>query len=235
VQNIGRFEILTFDCYGTLIDWETGILQALRRLTQRHACEVSDTHILELYAKLEAAAESGPFKPYREVLRLVTDGFASEYGFTPTEEERLSLEHSIAAWQPFPDTVTALAALASRFRLGVLSNIDNDLFVATAARLRVPLDLVVTAEQVGAYKPALEFFRHASKRMAVPLDRWLHVAQSLYHDIAPARELGIATVWVNRRHDRPGFGATVPSAARPDAQVPDLVTLCTRLGSPVGP
>ena len=157
------------------------------------------------------------------------DGFAEQHGFRPSPSERDSLANSVGDWLPFPDTVDALVALARRFRLGILSNVDDALFEGTRARLRVPLDPVVTAEQVGSYKPARANFEHLLARAGVPPDRLLHVAQSLHHDVAPAKELGWTCVHVDRRAGRPGGGATPPSSARADLTVPDLRTLAERV------
>jgi 2-haloacid dehalogenase len=220
-----RFTYLTFDCYGTLIDWERGILDALRPLLARHGATLTDDQILELYGDLESAAEAGPYQPYRDVLAAVVDGFGARLGFTPTAAERASLAASVGDWPAFPDTVDALQTLARRYRLAILSNVDDDLFTGSARRLGVDFAAVITAQQVGSYKPDRRNFRAALARLEAPPDRVLHVAQSLFHDIAPAKELGLTTVWVNRRHDRPGFGATPPATAQPDLEVPDLRTL----------
>lgn len=229
MRDLTSCRMLSFDCYGTLVDWENGILAALRPLLHGAGYEMPDRAILEHYARFEPAAEVGPFRPYRAVLRSVVDAFANELGFTVTEEERRSLERSLADWEPFPDTVQALQALESRFHLAVFSNVDDDLFAATAAKLGVEFDAVITAQQVGAYKPAAAFFDHALRSIDVEPEALLHVAQSLYHDVAPARARGISTVWVNRRHGNEGFGATAPSDARPDLEVPDLASLVARL------
>ncbi|HET8629734.1 MAG TPA: haloacid dehalogenase type II [Thermomicrobiales bacterium] len=220
-----RFTYLTFDCYGTLIDWERGILDALRPLLDRHGATLSDDQILELFGEFEAAAEAGPYLPYRDVLAAVVDGFGARLGFTPTADERASLAASVGDWPAFPDTVDALRSLARRYRLAILSNVDDDLFAGSARRLGVDFAAVITAQQVGSYKPDRRNFRAALARLDVPPDQVLHVGQSLFHDIAPAKELGLTTVWVNRRHDRPGFGATPPATAQPDLEVPDLRTL----------
>ncbi|HEX5506558.1 MAG TPA: haloacid dehalogenase type II [Thermomicrobiales bacterium] len=220
-----RYTHLTFDCYGTLIDWERGILATLRPLLARHDAMLTDDQILELYGEFEAAAEAGPYQPYRDVLAAVVDGFGARLGFNPTAAERDALAASVGDWPAFPDTVDALHALARRYRLAILSNVDDDLFAGSARRLGVDFAAVITAQQVGSYKPDRRNFRAALARLGVPADRVLHVAQSLFHDIAPAKDLGLATLWVNRRHDRPGFGATPPATARPDLEVPDLRTL----------
>jgi len=226
----GDFEVLTFDCYGTLIDWETGILSSLGRVVRDHRPDLSDDAILEAYAAAEAAEESGAYVPYRLVLRNAVRAVAGRFGFAPTSDELSCLERSLGDWPPFPDTVPALRALATMFRLGVISNVDDDLFESTAGTLVVEFDWVITAEGVGSYKPCARNFEHALRRIGLPRDRILHVGQSLYHDIAPAGEAGLRTVWVNRRGDRDGFGATAVSTARPDLEVRSLEELARAVG-----
>ena len=226
--DFSQFEILSFDCYGTLIDWESGILGCLRPLLAAHGQLLEDASILALYATLESEIEQGSFLPYRQVLEQVVRGFGRSLGFAATESEAHSLPESIAAWPPFPDSVLALAQLKTRYRLAALSNVDDDLFSTSAKLLGNPFDLVVTAQQVGSYKPALNNFRALLgkiEHLGVEPRRVLHVAQSLYHDIAPAHSLGLATVWVNRRAGREGSGATPPATVLPDLVVPDLAAL----------
>ncbi len=220
------FEAVTFDCYGTLVDWESGLVSALRPVLRAHDVPwPGDDPVLERFARLEAAAEAGPYRPYCDVLAEVLEGLGRELGFVPGPRDRDGFADSVGVWPVFPDTVSALRRLGSRYRLAVVSNIDDGLFVRTAEALGVPLDAVVTAEQVRSYKPAPAHFREALRRLELPADRILHVAQSLYHDVAPARALGLTCVWVNRRSGRAGPGATPPGAARPDLEVPDLRTL----------
>ena len=223
--DFNRYTHLTFDCYGTLIDWERGILAALRPVLDRHGVDLPAEQVLALYGELESAAEHGPYRPYREVLGTVMDGFGERLGFRPAADERAALADSLGRWPPFPDTVEALRALAGRYSLAILSNVDDDLFARTAQQLQVRFAAVITAQQARSYKPALRNFRIALERLGAPADRVLHVAQSLFHDIAPASEVGLATVWVNRQGERPGSGATPPAMARPALEVPDLRTL----------
>jgi 2-haloacid dehalogenase len=152
------FKILTFDCYGTLIDWESGIFSALRPILASHGKTVTDFKLLEMYSELEAQAEQGEFHPYREVLQTVVRGFGERLGFAPTDSETRSLPESLAGWKPFPDTVAALRRLKSRYQLAVISNVDDDLFAYSAPRLEVPFDQVITAQQARAYKPSLDIF-----------------------------------------------------------------------------
>jgi 2-haloacid dehalogenase len=220
-----RFIYLTFDCYGTLIDWERGILAALRPVLDRHGIAIADDAALELYGELESAVERGPYLPYHDLLATVMEGFGERLGFVPSADERAALAASVGDWPSFPDTVDALLALADRFQLVILSNIDDDLFALSARHFGVAFAAVVTAQQVGSYKPDPRNFDALLARLDTAPDRVLHVAQSLFHDIAPANALGLTTVWVNRRHDRPGSGATPPATAHPDLEVPDLRTL----------
>jgi 2-haloacid dehalogenase len=220
-----RFEILTFDCYGTLINWEAGLLPAIHRILSAHQKNVDDGTILKLYGDFEQRAEQGPFQPYRKVLESVVHQFGAEFGFTPTEAEVRSLPDSLPTWQPWPDTVAALRQLKTRFRLAIVSNVDDDLFAGTRPKLGVELDEVITAQQAGAYKPSIKMFELALARVNTPAHRILHVAQSVYHDIVPAQTLGLATVWVNRPSARPGIGAVKAAEAKPDLTVTSLEEL----------
>lgn len=223
--DFSRFEILTFDCYGTLINWEAGILPVLHRIFDAHGKKADDATLLKLYGEFEHRFEQGGFQAYREVLASVVQQFGNEFGFTPAPEEVRSLADSLAGWQPWPDTVVALRRLKSRFRLAILSNVDDDLFAATRPQLGVDFDEVITAQQAQAYKPSREFFALALRRVHAPAHRVLHVAQSIYHDVVPAQALGLATVWVNRPSARPGVGAVKSAAADADLTVRSLEKL----------
>jgi len=224
--DLRRFDALTFDCYGTLVDWERGILDALGQLFAAHGvASPGDDALLERFGRAESEVQAGAFLSYRDVLRAVARRLSAEEGVTASEKETDAFAASVGAWPPFLDTVPALRALAGRYRLAVVSNVDDDLFAGTAARLGVAFDAVVTAQQVGSYKPAPAHFHEALARLRLPRERVLHVAQSLFHDVAPAKALGFACVWVNRRAGRAGSGATPPARATPDLEVPDLATL----------
>ncbi len=151
--------------------------------------------------------------------------FGDEFGFVPTAEEIRSLPDSLALWKPWPDTVAALRQLKSRYRLAILSNVDDDLFAATRPQLEVAFDEVITAQQAQAYKPSLKIFELALARIQAPAHRILHVGQSIYHDVIPAQALGLATVWVNRPSARPGAGAVKTAHAEPDLEVSSLAEL----------
>ena len=224
-MDFSRFTTISFDCYGTLIDWESGILPVLRAVLVRHERKIDDAAILELYGEFEAEAESGPYQSYREVLQSVVRAFGDRLNFEASPDEIRALPESVPSWPPFPDTVAALLQLKKRFQLAVISNIDDELFAATRKHLEVEFDAVITAEQARSYKPAIHNFDLALRTLALPPERLLHAAQSIYHDVVPAQSLGISTVWVNRRSARPGIGAVRAAVGRPDLVVPDLATL----------
>jgi 2-haloacid dehalogenase len=223
-----RFRALTFDCYGTLIDWETGLLGALRPILRAHGSKLPDEQILSLYAELEPLAQN-PYRLYREVLEEVVRGLGKRFGFQPSDAEARSLPDSLKNWPPFPDTVAALKRLQARYRLAIISNTDDELFAGTAPHLQIKFDQVITAEQAHAYKPSFAPFRLALDRLALCREQVLHVGQSVYHDVVPAKSLGWATVLVRRR----GFGATRAMAEKPDLEVPDMQSLAAlALGHP---
>ena len=220
-----RFDVLTFDCYGTLIDWETGIVSALRSILDAHQVTASDEQVLETFARHEAVIEAGPYRRYREVLAECLDRIGADLGFAATDAEREAFAASVADWPAFSDSPAALRELKRRFKLAVITNCDDDLFAGSKARLDVDFDWVVTAQQAGAYKPSHRNFERAFETIDAPRERILHVAQSLFHDHVPAKELGMTTVWIDRRGDRPGSGATPPAEARPDLTLPDMRSL----------
>jgi len=220
-----RFQVLTFDCYGTMIDWESGIFSALRPLLAAHGKTVSDSRILEIYSELEPVQQQGRFRPYRQVLETVARGFGEKLGFVCSDEQARSLPDSLPNWKPFPDTVPALKRLKTRFKLAVISNVDDDLFAASARQLEVAFDHVITAQQAQAYKPSLKIFRLAMERIGMPSQNILHVGQSIYHDVIPAKAMGLSTAWMKRASPRPGAGATVAVSGSPDLEVSDLEQL----------
>ncbi len=222
-----RFEILTFDCYGTLINWEDGILGCLHRILTVSGKDIDDATLLKLYGDFEAKAEAGEYRRYREVLQSVVRQFGEQLGFTPTDEEVRSLPESLPKWKPWHDTVSALHKLRSRFRLAIISNVDDDLFAGTRPQLGVDFDHVITAQQAGAYKPSLKIFELALSRIGVSPHRILHVGQSVYHDVIPAQSLGLSTVWVNRPSVRAGVGAVKKAEGHPDLVVSNLAELAS--------
>jgi len=223
--DFSRFKILTFDCYGTLINWEAGIFSALRPILAAHDKSISDAKLLEMYGDLEVQAEQGEFRRYRDVLQLVVTGFGKQLGFEASEQEKRSLPGSLSNWLPFADTVSALKRLKSKFKLAVISNADDDLFASTGPRLKVEFDHVITAQQARCYKPGMKIFDLALQTIGIPASQILHCGQSIYHDVILAQSLGMATVWVNRPSPRAGVGAVIPASGRPDLEVPNLETL----------
>jgi 2-haloacid dehalogenase len=217
----GSFDVVTFDCYGTLIDWEAGLTAALREALPSLA-GVDAAALLEEYAVHEARAEGEPYQSYREVLAAGLGGVAAAFGLEVGEDAAAAFGESVRAWPPFPDSAEALDRLHARYRLGVITNCDEDLFAASQERLGIRFDSVVTAEQARAYKPSRRPFELAFAEIGVPRERILHAAQSLFHDHVPAKELGLKTVWIDRRHGRAGSGATPPASALPDATFPSL-------------
>jgi 2-haloacid dehalogenase len=186
---------------------------------------VESGRLIELYAGFEAKHEAGPYESYRNILRGVMSDFSAELDFVATEADLKALPDSVGRWPIFADTNESLKQLQRRFKLVILSNIDDDLFVETSRKLGVEFDDVITAQQVRSYKPAQANFRFALKRLGAPKEQILHVAQSLYHDHVPAKALGFKTVWVNRESTRPGSGVAPPADASPDFEVPDLESL----------
>lgn len=221
-MKLSDFEALSFDCYGTLIDWEAGIAAVLGPWARENGLYVDDEALLTAYADHEARAEAEhPQALYPDVLTRSFAALAADLGTPLAQHEADRLATSVPAWPPFPDTVEALTALAQRHKLIILSNVDRASFAGSNARLGVVFDAVVTAEDVGAYKPSPQNFTalaDAAAGLGVGPGRLLHVAQSLFHDHVPAKRAGLPTVWINRRHDRPGWGATPQpqSDVRPD-------------------
>ena len=230
------FKVLTFDCYGTLIDWEAGLAAALQTWAQGQGLTVEDAALLEAFSQSEPRQEEndGVFRPYPEVLRAVLADIARDFACpAPSKEEAAAFAGSVGDWPAFPDTVEALKKLQRRHRLVVVSNVDRASFARTQEKLGINFAAVVTAEDVSAYKPDPRLFQRAFEvagEWGVRKEEILHVAQSLYHDLVPAKALGLKTVWVDRRSDRPGrpgAGATpVPATpVKPDWTVPNLAAL----------
>ena len=234
MMDLGDYEVISFDCYGTLIDWESGIVSGLRPVLENHGVEATNDEILDLRAqtkhKLQATSKRGGYVKYRDVLGEEVRESGKRWGFEPDPSEVRALPDSLRHWRPFPDTVAALRALKQRYKLAIISNVDDGLFALTACHLEVEFDWIITAEQAGTYKPSSNNFEVALERIGVAPDKLLHAAESLFHDIVPAKELGLSTVWVNRRAGKEGSGATPPARAEPDLEVPDLRALVSAAG-----
>jgi 2-haloacid dehalogenase len=229
-MKLSDFQVLSFDCYGTLIDWESGIFNALAPLRaragragvvpgaglSRAGGELSREDMLQAFARLESRQqEKTPDMLYSDLLAEVHGQLAVEWGVAWEAAEDAAFGRSIADWPPFADTVEALRYLKQHFRLVILSNVDRASFQATQAGLDVAFDAIYTAQDIGSYKPDPRNFRYLLERLreqGVAQARLLHVAQSLFHDHVPANALGLASAWIDRRHGEDGGGATAPVA-----------------------
>lgn len=228
--DLASVEALTFDCYGTLIDWEQGILGALRPWAAQAGATISDDKLLALFARAEPLAEKAhPLAPYPEILRIVHQRLADSLSVKATNAQADRFVHSVGDWPVFSDSIEALQRLKRCCKLIVVSNVDRESFAQTSERLGTPFDAVVTAQDVGAYKPDRRMFDAAIKAVeteGVARTNHLHVAQSLYHDIAPAGAMGIATCWVDRRNGEVGGATQSPDATvTPDLTVHSLTQL----------
>jgi 2-haloacid dehalogenase len=210
-MQLSDFKALSFDCYGTLIDWERGILAALAPLRDRTGVSADD--LLSAYGKIEHEVEEDfPSLPYSQLLEKVHAGLSRRFGVPGDVEEAAKLGASVGDWPAFPDSAEALRYLKQHFKLVILSNVDRLSFAGSNARLGVEFDHIFTAQDIGSYKPDVRNFEYLLARLSeagIEKGALLHVAQSLFHDHVPANRLGIASAWIDRRHDKPGGGATV--------------------------
>ena len=208
------FDALSFDCYGTLIDWESGILTAWRPWAVREGVDASDNAVLERFAANESRQQTEtPGLPYPEILARTFMDMAADFGRTPVEADAVAFGRSVPDWPAFPDSAATLDYLGRHYELIVLSNVDRESFAASAERLGTRFDAVFTAQDVGSYKPAAANFDAlvaGLEARGMAKARVLHTAQSLFHDHVPAAASGFATCWIDRRKDRPGWGATMP-------------------------
>jgi 2-haloalkanoic acid dehalogenase type II len=233
------FEALSFDCYGTLIDWETGLLAVLAPWARARGLDVTGEDLLTGFAQAEAAAEAEhPADRYPDVLARAMGLLGGTLGAEVTDEDAGRLAGSVPDWPAFPDSHDALAALGARFKLIILSNVDRASFAASNARLGVAFASVITAQDVGSYKPAqgnFEALISEAGRLGIKQGGLLHVAQSLFHDHVPAQRAGLPTVWINRRHDRGGWGATPqpPAPVTPDWEFPSMAAFAAAM-APAG-
>ena len=212
IVNLADYDALSFDCYGTLIDWETGIASVLAPWAREAGLDLTDEELLLAYGENEERVErENPTALYPTILAESFRRIGANLSAEVSDEWANRLGASVPSWPAFPDSHAALVSLAERYKLIIVSNVHRDGFAASNARLDVRFDKIITAEDVGAYKPAPNHFEALDAALAelnVPRARLLHVAQSLFHDHAPAKRYGLASVWINRRHDRPGWGAT---------------------------
>jgi 2-haloacid dehalogenase len=241
VSEFDSFRVLSFDCYGTLIDWEAGMTRALRGWADAAGLAVSDRHLLNLVSEVETVVqgERSPALLYPAVLAEVLRRIGARLGAPVSDEEAARFGGSIGEWPAFADSAPALSRLGRRFRLIILSNVDRASFAASSQRLGVNFDKIITAEDVGAYKPRSPHFEALLESLtAMSLDRHqlLHVAQSLYHDHEPARRYGLSSVWIDRGRGRLEPGATPPPgdpAIEPEWRFPTLEAFADAVLSPL--
>ena len=212
MSDFDRFGAMSFDCYGTLIDWETGIANALRPWAARSELELDDQGLLAAYGSTETHVEDDmPSALYPAILGETMRRVGASLGAEVTADDAEAFGQSVKDWPAFPDTAEALRRLSSRYKLIILSNIDRASFAASNPRLGVTFDSIITAEDVGSYKPRRGHFNRLFEeieRLGVARERLVHVAESLFHDHQPAAELGLPSVWIHRRHEKGGSGAT---------------------------
>jgi 2-haloalkanoic acid dehalogenase type II len=212
-MRLSDFKVLTFDCYGTLIDWETGMVTALRPLTSKVPATLTRNAILEAHARAESMQQRyTPTKNYREILAAVYKRLADEWRVSVTWEECVAYGRSVGDWPAFPDSPEALKYLKQHYKLVILSNVDNESFALSNRRLGVAFDAIYAAEDIDSYKPNLRNFEYMLEnlqRLGLGKADILHTAESMFHDHAPANKMGLASAWIYRRHAEQGFGATM--------------------------
>jgi len=202
------YDVITFDCYGTLIDWENGISRAFAKAAGADRRQLDRDQMLKAYAELEPSVEAETYRPYRDVLTESAQRLAARFNWPLSRERAVFLAESLPEWPAFADTNPALERLvAAGYSLGILSNVDDDLLAGTRRHFTVAFELIVTAQQVGSYKPAHRHFTEARQRIGGK--RWLHAAQSYFHDVIPACALGIPVAWINRKHEAAADGGRV--------------------------
>ncbi|MGF7159576.1 2-haloalkanoic acid dehalogenase type II [Rhodoligotrophos appendicifer] len=219
-MRLSEFKALTFDCYGTLIDWESGIMEALTPLTRQVGRTLTRNEILEAHARQESKQQLvTPTKKYSELLAVVYKRLGEEWGVPTRWDECEVYGQSIPSWPAFPDSAEALRYLKSHYKLVVLSNVDNASFAASNEKLGVDFDAVYTAEDIGSYKPAARNFDYMIDYLQADLGveraGILHTAESLFHDHVPATAQSLSTCWIYRRHEQDGFGATMNPGTMP--------------------
>ena len=230
-MNLQAFKALTFDCYGTLIDWEGGILAELKPWVAASGYKLTDDQILEAFGEAESAREAAtPAKLYPGILADTFHALAKHWSIPASDAQAAEFGRSVPRWPAFPDSAAALQYLKQHYKLVILSNVDRASFAESNKKLQVSFDKIVTAQDVGSYKPNLANFRQLLTevgKLGIGKDQILHTAQSLFHDVAPAKSQGLKTCWINRRKGRPGGGATKAptSDATPDIEFPSMAAL----------
>ncbi len=239
-MNLADFEALSFDCYGTLIDWEAGIARVLRGWADAHGRTLTDDELLMAFADAENAAEvATPSALYPVILARSMRSLGAALKIPVTDEEAEAFASSVPDWPAFPDSADALARLGRRYKLIILSNVDRTSFAGSKRRLKATFASILTAQDIGSYKPSprnFEALLAEAARLGIPDGRLLHVAQSLFHDHVPAKAAGLPTVWINRRSGKPGSGATrVPEVrVTPDWTFPSMAALADAIEAESG-
>jgi len=230
-MKISDFSALTFDCYGTLIDWETGISEALGTWAKGRGVTADDADLLAAFGGLESKHQAAtPDALYPEILAATLRDIGAQFGAEPTTAEQIAFGRSVQDWPAFPDSAEALTYLKRYYKLVIVSNIDRESFRLSNAKLEVEFDHIITAQDVGTYKPAPGHFTRMLADMAemgVGKEQILHTAQSLFHDHVPAKQFGLTTMWINRQAGKGGQGATpTPSIdVKPDFEVPSMAAM----------
>lgn len=218
-MKLSDFKVLTFDCYGTLIDWESGMIAALAPLADKLQGRLTRNEILEAHARHEASQQRRtPGKRYRELLAVVYRRLAEEWDIQVDWEECVRYGNSVKDWPSFPDTADALRYLKEHYKLVILSNVDNESFAASNRKLGVHFDAIYTAEDIGSYKPSdgnFEYMLSMLQGRGYEISQILHTAESMFHDHAPANRHGLSSCWIYRRHEQEGFGATMHPGEMP--------------------
>ncbi|PSH63346.1 haloacid dehalogenase type II [Phyllobacterium brassicacearum] len=218
-MKLSDFNALTFDCYGTLIDWETGMIEALKPLTSKVGRSLSRNEILTAHARHESSQQvQTPSKLYRNLLPVVYRRLAEGWGVAVDWSECVAYGRSVRDWPAFSDSAGALQYLKRHYKLVILSNVDNESFDASSKKLGVDFDAVYTAEDIGSYKPSDRNFDYMLAKLGtlgIQKHEILHTAESMFHDHGPANQHGLASCWIYRRHGQEGFGATMDPGQMP--------------------
>ena len=220
-MDFSKIQLLSFDCYGTLVDWKKGVLDILVSFLAPHQLTITREQLFALFLQEDQKQITGEYQPYREILARIMDGITRQLEIGPGQADRYLLSGHFDMWLPFPDTVENLKKLRERYKLAIISNVDDDLFSISNRLLEVEFDYIVTAGQLRNYKPSPFNFETALKRFGLDKNQVLHVAQSIHHDIIPSNKLDWNNVWVNRY----GEPERTDPAEFPDLEVPDLASL----------
>lgn len=216
-----KIRLLSFDCYGTLIDWKESVLSILKSFFKDSPLSFSREELFRAFLEADRKMITDSYLPYREILAQVIELMAEDLRFSIDPASRYLLSDRFSEWTPFSDTIQSLKKLKQKFQLAIISNVDDELFSISNSLLEVEFDFIVTAQQLGSYKPDHRNFEKALEVFGIEKEEHLHVAQSIYHDIVPANQLGLNKVWVNRYAEP----ERIDPIEYPDLEVPDLQSL----------